>query len=67
MIIDPTAVLKASSSVAPIPTIVPGNDSIYVKAGDVGNRTLWYCPSGTYTLLQLMSSGLSLSSWRFLL
>lgn len=33
--------LTATSSVAPIPTIIPGNKPIYVKAGDLGNRTLW--------------------------
>jgi len=31
----------ASSSVAPIPTVIPGNTPIYEAAGDVGNRTLW--------------------------
>jgi len=33
--------LTATSSVAPIPTIIPGSKPIYVTAGDVGNRTLW--------------------------
>jgi bacteriorhodopsin len=33
--------VSATSSVAPIPTVVPGVDPIYQKAGDVGNRTLW--------------------------
>ncbi|KAF7509002.1 hypothetical protein GJ744_008397 [Endocarpon pusillum] len=41
MIIDPTALVKASSSVAPIPTVIPGPENVYQKAGDVGNRTLW--------------------------
>jgi hypothetical protein len=44
MIIDPTAIVQAvqaSSSVAPIPTVIPGNEPIYQTAGDVGNRTLW--------------------------
>lgn len=41
MIIDPTAVLQASSSVLPVPTVIPGNEPIYQKSGDVGNRTLW--------------------------
>lgn len=31
----------ATSSVAPLPTVIPGTDPIYVRAGDVGNRTLW--------------------------
>jgi hypothetical protein len=35
----------ASSSVAPIPTVVPGSTPIYETAGDVGNRTLWYAAS----------------------
>jgi len=33
--------LTATSSVAPIPTVIPGNKPIYYTAGDVGNRTLW--------------------------
>ena len=33
--------VSATSSVAPIPTVVPGVDPIFQKAGDVGNRTLW--------------------------
>ena len=37
----------ASSSVAPIPTVFPGNEDIYQEAGDVGNRTLWYAASNT--------------------
>lgn len=42
MIIDPSAILQAASaSVAPIPTVIPGSEPIYAKAGDVGNRTLW--------------------------
>lgn len=48
MIIDP---LKASSSVAPVPTVIPGSDPVYVKAGDVGNRTLWYFSSVSLLLL----------------
>jgi len=31
----------ASSSVAPIPTVVPGPNVQYQRAGDIGNRTLW--------------------------
>ena len=52
MIVDPqiTNMLKstslllptASSSVAPVPTVIPGDTPIYQKSGDVGNRTLWY-------------------------
>jgi len=37
----------ASSSVAPIPTVVPGPAITFQKAGDVGNRTLWYAASGS--------------------
>lgn len=33
--------VTATSSVAPIPTVVPGTEPIYQQAGDVGNRTLW--------------------------
>ncbi|CAF9937676.1 hypothetical protein IMSHALPRED_000503 [Imshaugia aleurites] len=33
--------LKHKASVAPIPTVVPGNTPIYQEAGDVGSRTLW--------------------------
>lgn len=42
MIVEP-AMLEAlkTSSVAPIPTVIPGTEPVYVKAGDVGNRTLW--------------------------
>ena len=43
MIISPDMIkssLAASSSVAPIPTVVPTPER-YVTAGDVGNRTLW--------------------------
>lgn len=43
MIIDPSAIVQAvaSSSVSPIPTVIPGNEPIYQVAGDIGNRTLW--------------------------
>ena len=37
----------ASSSVAPIPTVDPGSTPEYQKAGDVGNRTLWYVAFNT--------------------
>jgi len=46
MIVDPvqafaTAVAPmATSSVAPVPTVVPSLPE-YVVAGDAGNRTLW--------------------------
>jgi bacteriorhodopsin len=35
------ALKKATSSVAPIPTVIPGNTPEYQEAGDVGNRALW--------------------------
>jgi len=35
-----TSLARATSSVAPIPTIIP-TPPIYVEAGDVGKRTLW--------------------------
>jgi len=48
MIVDPvqafataTSGLLASSSVAPLPTVVPSLPE-YEKATDTGNRTLWY-------------------------
>lgn len=48
MIVDPveafathTSSLLASSSVAPIPTVVPSLPE-YESATDTGNRTLWY-------------------------
>ena len=36
-----TSSLLATSSVAPIPTIIP-TPAIYEEAGDMGKRTLWY-------------------------
>ncbi|KAL2054023.1 hypothetical protein ABVK25_005562 [Lepraria finkii] len=33
--------LKKTSSIAPIPTVVPGDTPEFQKAGDIGNRTLW--------------------------
>lgn len=41
MIVNPEMLKTASSSVAPIPTVVPSPTPIHEKAGDVGNRTLW--------------------------
>ena len=48
MIVDPvqafataTSGLLATSSVAPLPTVVPSLPE-YEKATDTGNRTLWY-------------------------
>lgn len=35
------ALSKATPSVAPIPTILPGDTPEYQTAGDVGNRALW--------------------------
>jgi hypothetical protein len=52
MIIDSTAILKPSP-VDPMPTVIPGTEPIYVTAGDVGNRTLWYCSSNPLPQLQL--------------
>ena len=37
----------ASSSVAPIPTVIPSPAITFQKAGDVGNRTLWYAASSS--------------------
>ena len=41
MIVSPEMLKSSSSSVAPIPTVVPGPSIHYVEAGDTGNRTLW--------------------------
>jgi len=43
MLVDPTmlAHLVPTSSVAPIPTVIPGSEPIYEKAGSAGHRTLW--------------------------
>lgn len=45
MIVEPQMLeaLKksATSTVAPIPTVIPGADPIFEHAGDLGNRTLW--------------------------
>jgi hypothetical protein len=49
MIVHPDMLATtASSSVAPLPTIIPGKTPIYETAGDVGNRTLWYAASGGF-------------------
>lgn len=42
---------SASSSIAPIPTVIPGSEPVYVEAGDVGNRTLW-----VVTIIMLLAS-----------
>jgi len=41
MIVDNNMATALSSSVAPIPTVVPGPSVTYVTAGAVGHRTLW--------------------------
>ena len=46
MLVDPQMLTEmafktSSSAVAPIPTVVPGPEVHHVKAGDIGNRTLW--------------------------
>jgi len=41
MIVDTNMIKTATSSVAPIPTVVPGPDVNYETASNVGNRTLW--------------------------
>lgn len=41
MIVDHNMLQSHSSSVTPIPTVIPGPSVHYVKAGDTGNRTLW--------------------------
>ena len=50
--IDPTQVIEAfktkvssaTSSVAPIPTVIP-NEPIYETVGSAGGKTLWVRPS----------------------
>ena len=53
MIIDPAMLtemaFKTSSTVAPVPTVIPDIPD-YVKAGNVGNRTLWYAFSSTASM-----------------
>lgn len=46
MIVNPE-ILKASSSVAPLPTVIPDPIPTFQKAGEVGNRTLWYAASNS--------------------
>jgi hypothetical protein len=45
MIVNPEMLKTGASSVAPIPTVVPHPIPTFEKAGDVGNRTLWYAAS----------------------
>lgn len=65
MIVDPVqafataSVPLATSSVAPVPTVVPSLPT-YEKASETGNRTLWYvntivcsCVYGLATLCEL--------------
>lgn len=49
MIVHPDMLATSATSVAPLPTIIPGKTPIYETAGDVGNRTLWYAASGGFT------------------
>lgn len=37
----PTIVKHATSSIAPIPTVIPTNLPVYQHAHDSGKRTLW--------------------------
>jgi len=55
----PTA-SPSPSSVAPIPTIVPGNKPIYQVASDAGNKTLWV----VFVVMLVASAGFTLMSWR---
>lgn len=32
----------SSSSVAPVPTVIPGEDPVFQEMQDTGRRTLWY-------------------------
>jgi len=42
MIVDPVEAFKATtSSIAPIPTVVPGNTPIYEHRSETGHRALW--------------------------
>lgn len=45
MMVNPIAMatssLLATSSVAPVPTVIPGSEPIYSEASATGQRTLW--------------------------
>jgi len=55
----PTA-SPSPSSVAPIPTVVPGNKPIYEVASDSGTKTLWV----VFVLMLVASAGFTVMSWR---
>lgn len=40
----PTMTTSTTSSVAPVPTVIPGVP-LFQDLGDTGKRTLWYCLS----------------------
>jgi len=42
MLVDANMMKSHSSSVAPVPTVLPGPSEVYQTAGGVGHRTLWY-------------------------
>jgi len=55
----PTA-SPSPSSVAPIPTVVPGNKPIYEVASDSGTKTLWV----VFVIMLVASAGFTVMSWR---
>ena len=45
MLVDANMMKSHSSSVAPVPTVIPGPTEHYQTAGETGHRTLWYVES----------------------
>jgi hypothetical protein len=56
----PTATASATPSIAPIPTVTPGQEDIYQLSGDAGNRTLWV----VFVLMLIASAGFTAMSWK---
>jgi hypothetical protein len=56
----PTATASATPSIAPIPTVTPGQEDIYQVSGDAGNRTLWV----VFVLMLIASAAFTALSWK---
>lgn len=54
----PTKTMSTTSSVAPIPTVIPGVP-LFQDLGDTGKRTLWYTPPDDMKHVQY----LTVSGW----